>query len=97
MYNLKDIPFDDIKKNTNCNPLLLQEMAGAYKISNWGKKYDIVCQSSIESQIYRTIKDHTCDTFSTLYEQHSALKEFADRIKKQSIMQEQVLGSTFVI
>jgi len=80
MYKLEDIPFEYVKKKTNCNPLLLQEMAGAHKTC-WKQKYDDVYKASIESEISRTVERLTANTFSPL-DEYSALKEFAERIKK---------------
>ena len=80
IYKLQNVPFECIKKNTNLNPLLLQEMVGAHN-SSWKHKYDAVYKASVGSEISRTIERLTADTFSPL-DRHSGLKEFAQRLKK---------------
>ena len=80
IYKLEVIPFEYVKKKTNCNPLLPQEMAGAHRIC-WKQNFDTIYQASIESEISRTVESLTVDTFSPL-DEYSALKQFAQRIKK---------------
>ena len=80
IYKLQNVPFEYIKKNTNLNPLLLQEMVGAHN-GSWKHEYDAVYEASVGSEISRTIERLTADTFSPL-DRHSGLKEFAQRLKK---------------
>ena len=84
MYRLQNIPLEYVKKKTNLNPLLLQQMAGAHN-SCWKQKYDAVYEASIENKISQTVERLTANTFSPL-DKHFGLKEFAERLKNRFLL-----------